>query len=529
MRNAVGADTGENVMKKNKEKRKLRYGTVSLLLCVLVIAFAVILNVIAAMLGMRYDWMYIELDTPAVYEISEDCWDYLEKYVISEVDRANEGKSEKQKIKIILCDTEKNIRSEQLYGYILDSVYEISDMFPGYFEIEYLNIWERPGEAASYGVTSTEDVVCVFGNRHQTVNLKNMYIIESDGYNSSAVAYNGEKIIASCLMRVTQNGDPMCYLTLNHGEVWGDYEFVRIIAEAGYTVGFLDLYNEDIPEDCELLITFDPKKDMAVNDETSAISEIEKLDRFMANGGKYMVFMSADTFASGGFENFEAFLASKGIKYMHESGDGGVEACYLIRDNANSLTTDGCTVLAKNAEMGTGASALKGIKAPNSFGNATCIAFSDSFNNDGKGNYKSADGKIVASPLIVTHDTAIAWAGGRAVARASEGEFALMTLSEQKCDNGKTGYLVASASVDFAAQESMRSAVLGNSRTLTEIIRYMGKDNAPANLVFKPFGETSIQSLTTRNANITTVFLVAIPAVACVAVGAVVLIRRRNR
>ena len=88
-------------MNKKTVKRKLRYGSVSLLLCVLVIASAVILNVIAAMLCMRYDWMYAELARPAIYEISDDCREYLEEYVIKEVDRANEGKSEKKKIKII--------------------------------------------------------------------------------------------------------------------------------------------------------------------------------------------------------------------------------------------------------------------------------------------------------------------------------------------------------------------------------------------------------------------------------------------
>ncbi len=516
-------------MKRNTRRRKLRYGTVSLLLCVLVIISAVIINIIAAVLSMRYDWMYVELDTPAVYEISDECREYLDEYVIGEVDRANEGKDKKEKIKVILCDTEENIKAEQLYGYILDSVYEISEMFPGYFEIEHLDIWERPSVAAAYGVTSTEDVVCVFGDRYQTVNLKDMYIIESDGYNSSAVAYNGEKMIASCLMRVTQKDDPVCYLTLNHGEIWGDYEFVRMIAEAGYTVAFLDLYSEEIPEDCSLLVTFDPKKDMAASDTTSSVSEIEKLEAYMAKGGKYMVFLSADTFASGGFDNLEAFLASKGIKYMHESVDGGVEACYMIRDNANSLTVDGCTVLSKNADAGIGASALGSLSAPNSFGNATCISFAEGFRSDGKGNYVSSDGKITAAPLLISHDTAIAWANGRAVARASEGEFTLMSVSEQKCENGETGYLVASASVDFAAQEAMQSAVLGNSRTLTEIIRYMGKDNAPSTLVFKPFGETDIQSLTTRNANITAIILAALPALACATVGAVVLIRRRNR
>ncbi len=516
-------------MKKVFTKRSLRHGSVSLMLSVLVIACAVILNVIAAMLCMRYDWMYVELQRPLAFEVSEDCYGYIGEYVIPEVDRANAGKAEKEKIRIILCDSEKNIRSEQLYGYILDSIEDICDRFEGYFEIEYLNIWERPSRAASLGVTSTEDVVCVFGDKHQTVNLKDMFLLESDGYEATPTAYNGEKMLASCLMSVTQKESPVCYLTVNHGEVFEDYEFVKMIAEAGYTVGFLDLFADEIPDDCDMLVTFDPKKDMAVSDGTSAVSEIERLEKYMSSGGKYMVFLSADTFASGGFENFEGFLASMGVKYMHEKQKDGVEGCYLVRDTANSLTVDGYTVLSENASVGKGAEALGGISVPNAFGNTTAIAYADGFVSDGKGNALSKDGRTSVSPVLVSHSSAIAWANGRAVARASDQAFMLMTVSERTGDDGEKGYLLACASVEFASEGAMQSSVLGNSRTLTQMIRYMGKENAPASLVFKPFGERNIQSVTTRDANITTVVMTSLPIVACATVGAVVLIRRKQR
>ena len=169
-------------MTKRSIKRRIRHGAVSLLLCALVIAGAVIVNVIAAKLCLRYEWMYAELKKPQLYKISEACRDYLGDYVISEVDKVNEGAAERQKIKIVLCDTEENILADELYSNILDSIKQISEMFPGYFEIEHLDIWERPSIASSYGVKSTEDVVCVFNGKHQTVNLRDMYIIESDGY-----------------------------------------------------------------------------------------------------------------------------------------------------------------------------------------------------------------------------------------------------------------------------------------------------------------------------------------------------------
>ena len=517
-------------MKKAFTRRKLRHGGISITLSVLIIACAVILNVIAAMLCMRYDWMYVELQRPIAFEISEDCYDYIEEYVISEVDRANEGKSEREKIRIVLCDSEKNIRSEQLYGYILDSIEDIAERFNGYFEIEYLNVWEQPTVAASLGVSSTEDVVCVFGDKHQAVNLKDMFLLESeDGYEATPTAYNGEKMLSAALMNVTQKESPVCYLTVNHGEIFEDYEFVKMIAEAGYTIGFLDLFEDEIPEDCDLLVTFDPKKDMTRGGGAGDVDEIARLEKYMSEGGKYMVFLSADTFASGAFEGLEGFLASMGVKYMHETDKDGIEGCYLIRDTANSLTVDGYTVLSENATVGKGANALGGINVPNAFGSTTAISYAEGFTPDGKGNAVSTDGKTTVSPVLVSHASAIAWANGRAVARAADEPFMLMTMSERVNDQGESGYLLACASTKFATESAMQSSVLGNSRTLTQIIRYMGKENAPASLVFKPFGEKSIQSITTRSANIITVTATALPMVTCAIVGAVVLLRRRQR
>lgn len=514
-------------MAKFFKKRGFKYGSVSLMLTVFVLAAVVIFNVIAAVLCMRYDWMYVEMFTPKVFSVSENCRDYISEYVIPEVDAVNKGSGEDKKINIIFCDTEENILDDDTLKYVAGSVYEIQGMFEGYIEIDYLDIWQNPSRAASYGVTLTTDVICEFNGRHETMNLTDFFIY-SYADQTAPVAYNGEKIIASCLMRVTQTDAPMCYLTVNHAEAYGDYEFIRNTVEAGYTVGFLDLYADEIPEDCDLLVTYDPKQDMTAGEAGSKTSEIAKLDEYMSKGGKYMVFLSANTFASGGFENLEGFLADWGVKYMHKAGEDSVEDCYLVRDNANSLTVDGYTVLARRAESGFGAEVLEGSDAPNAFGSSTYIVAPDMFEPDGKGNFVSEDGRMM-SPLLIAHSSAEAWANGRAVARASDGDFALMTMSKKECENGENAYLIASASVAFASEDHMQSSVLGNSRTLTEIIRYMGKDNAPSSLVFKPFDSVEIESLTTMTANTLTVFLAAAPALIIAVVGVFVLVRRKNR
>ena len=511
----------------------MRHGGVTLFLTILTIAAVIIVNMIAAALAGRYDWMFFDMNPTYVYDISDNFQDYVSEYVIPEVDRVNGEKTAQdgnaEKIKIIFCDDEKNIMEDSSQKYIHDSFYKLLDIFPQYMEIDYLDIWERPSVARAYGVTATTDVVFAFNDRHETLNVADFYITES-ATSSTITAYNGEKMIASALLRVTMKDSAVCYFTSNHGENFGDYEFMRAVVEAGYSMAFIDLSAEDIPEDCELLVTFDPKQDFVVADSVSGVSEIEKLDNYMNNGGKYMVFMSADSFSSGARANIEGFLAKWGVKYMHETSSEGIEHSYLIKDEMNSTTPDGYTVLSKNATAGLGGTIMKGLPESNVFGNCTCISFADGFESNGNGDYiKTIDGKErIVSALMLAQSSAEAWSGGRAVARASETPFVLMSVSSQKCDNGEEAFLFASASTDFASAGSMNSAVLGNSRTVTGIFHYIGRENAPVELVFKPFGSTVIESLPTFDANVLTVVLVAVPAVTFAILGVFVLVRRKH-
>ena len=516
-------------MNRHKNKRRLRYGSVALIITVLVIVAVVIVNVITSMLAQRYEWMYYDMSAEGIYAISDKCEEYISQYVIPEVDEVNSAiGGEKQKIKIIFCDDKKNIRADESLRYIHDSVYEIKDMFPDHIETDYINVWENPSLARDYGVSSTGDVICEFNGRYETMNFGDFYIFDQEDP-ETAVAYNGEKIIASCLMRVTQEYTPMCYFTANHGEDISDTTLMRFVVEAGYAVKFLDLSKNDVPEDCELLITLAPKQDMTVNDGVSGESEISRLEKYMARGGRYVVFLSADSFASGGHDNFEAFLADWGIKYMHKTGNDGVENCYLVKDPVNSLTVNGYTVLSENATEGRGSEAISGTNYPNAFANATCISFADGFVSDGKGNFvSSTNGARSVSPILVSHSQAQAFAGGIAVARADEDPFVLMSMSHQDNGEGRDSYLIAASSTEFASESLMQSAVLGNGRTFTEIIRYMGKDNAPSELVFKPFEGRGIESLTTSAANTITVVLTLIPAVTIAAAGTVILVRRKH-
>ena len=517
-------------MKNHIQSRNVKYGTVSIALTALAIVAVLVFNVIISLMATRYEWLYVSLSPASTFEISDECQEYLQEYVIDEAKAYNSDKSEAEKRKLVItfCEEEKVILKEDWKKYVYDSVIQIKELFPEYIEVNYLNIWENPSLAHEMGVSSITNVICSFGDRHEAVDMKDFYIYD-DAYSSTPIAYNGEKIIAAALMRAVQEESPVCYFTANHGESFDGYEFMRAVVESGYTMGFLDLANDPIPEDCDLLVTFDPKQDLVAANDVSSVSEVDKLEAYMNAGGKYMVFVSADTFVSGSRENFEGFLASWGITYAHEKGNDGAEKCYLIKDSSNSLSVDGYTVLAENVSSGKGGEIMADMPQNNVFSNSTCIKFAANFTENGNGSYTATVvGNVrTVSPLIVSHVSAEAWAGGRAVARASENPFVLMAISEQECANGEKACLVATASVNFASDDHMKSAVIGNSRTVMGIFKYMGRENAPANLTFQYFAGTEIESLTTKTANTVTVVLALIPVVICAAAGVAVLVRRR--
>ncbi len=507
-------------------KKKLRHGSVALIITVLAFVAVVILNIIIGMLASRYDWMYLDINSDTVYSISDDCREYVRKFVIPEIDRVNTSQASQQKIKIVFCDTPENINADEHLASIYDSVDELKEMFPEHIEIKHLNIWEQPSVAREYGATSTGDIICEFGTRHETVNFADFYLVDPND-NSTIIAYNGERTIAACLVKITEAAPPNCYFTVNHGEEIENVSLMRTLIDAGYTVNFLDLSTKEIPDDCELLVTYAPKRDMSANEGDR--SEAQKVDEYMLNGGKYMVFISADTFAAGEHKNFEDLLERWGVDFMHKTSNDGIEQSCHIRDRYNSLTVDGYTVLSENASRGKASEVLSDKGYSNAFSNSTCIEFGRDFVSDKKGNYvKEQNGvKKTAFPLLVTHSTAEAWMGGITVARADEQPFVLMSMTVSERDDGKIGHLMACASTEFAAKDGMQSAVLGNSRVITEIVKYMGRESAPVELTFKSFGTSEIESLTTRTANIYTAILTVIPTLAVAIAGAVVLVRRR--
>lgn len=104
----------------------------------------------------------------------------------------------------------------------------------------------------------------------------------------------------------------------------------------------------------------------------------------------------------------------------------------------------------------------------------------------------------------------------------------LMTLTEQSNADGGRSYVGVCASVDFASEDFLQSAVYGNTDTMMRLFTTIGKTNTPEGLTIKPFQSKGISTITTAQMWRWTLILTLIPAVVCTALGITVLVRRRR-
>ena len=507
-------------MKIKLNDRQLKFGGVSLTITVLVIAAIVIFNAAFTALAYRFS-IYTSMGRDSTYEISDNCISYIRETVIPKL----EGD---EKIKIYFCNDESEIKDNAYQAKILHSARELEEAFSDNIEVKFINVWENPSFGRKYGITSSSDVAIVYGERYQIIARSDFFYFNEA--TNEATAYNAEKRFAAGLLKVVRENNPMCYLTVNHGELLESYELLYMLADAGYNYNYLDLLNYDIPEDCDLLLTFDPRQDLAKKDSVSGISEVEKLEKYLLEGGDLWFFASADTFLSGPLTNFETVLSKYGVKFAHSENSDGIEECLQVRDMNNSVGVGGYTFFSKNASNNKADSVLSHIKANSIISNATAILAADGFIKQADGSFATSDGKTTLSPILISNAGAQGWAGGRIVQKSTEEDpFVFMTLSSSVCENGKESAILACSSTLFASEAAIQSTVYGNSMVLSSISKHTGNSDSPIMLIAKPFPTTEMNTLTTKNATIITVLSAVIPALAVAITGAVILIKRKNR
>ena len=594
-------------MKKQYNGKKLRYGSSSAILTAAIVATAVLLNVCVSALSGIASWMYLDMTAEDMYTVSDECFELLETEAITMVDEIraynkeyNENggrpsdsgsglpseeedaetefvaRDENITINIYFMDDRDVLLESSSMHYVLNTALEIEKKFPEYVKVSHINIDKNPSAVQKFLTTSLStiektDVVVEFGTEFRLIGQTRFFFLDST--TNEVTAYNGEKQFASAILAVTRAESPICLVDMAHGEAFHDYSLLYTLEDAGFEIASTKEYltdetiknvEEEYGGDVRLILIYNPNSDFLVSrtdaggNAVSDIDEIDTLDRFLDGKSSMMVFMSPQ---SPVLPNLEEYLEEWGISFDRHT-EGNSVSPYMIKDTANSLTSDGFSPVAQYVTTGLGGqitSDMRNVSFPKKliFRNAMSISYSNTYQKTTYDPSNSDDTSVEASSepyvygsyysngvsrtiydLFVSSSDAVAMANGKTVASAGEYDpFRFMTVScemrlTQEDNYGastvqENSYVIACGSTDFATEAYLQSAVYGNTDFLLSALTVIGREPVPVGLIHKAFGDYSIDSLTTSAATAWTVALTAIPTVAALVTGVVILVKRK--
>ena len=534
-------------MKLNKMKggstlsRSFRYGSVSTILSIVLIASIVLVNIIFSMLAQKFNWYY-DMTAKKLFSLSDECLESL--------------KDVSEDVTIYFCDFRDNLEADPYQNYILHTALELSDKMPN-IHVEYLDIWSNPTSVDRFKRGESDpiyshSVIVESGTEWRTYQLRAFFTFNSSTDNTPW-AYSGEKVFASAILAVTKADSPIACITANHGELFSA-SLRDLLVTTGYQFQPIDLLAEEIPEDCRLLVIYNPVSDF-VSDfgGVSDKSEIKKIDKFLHGLNAMMVFLNPD---NPELPVLEEYLEEWGIDFMRHTNAMDVTTACKVKDDMQSLTQDGLTILGQYTTAGLGASIHKnmrtgGVPPKIVFKNVMPIQYAEGYKTVSYlpedveetseasnqhftyGSYSSsANVSREIYDVFVSHSSAKLVSGGAEVGSATEIDpYRLMTVSrEQRMidnTNADSSYVWACGSIDFAGQEFLHSNTFGNADLLMYSLHTMGKEFVPVEIEFKVFDNTDIEGLTTAQADQYTWTLILVPAVIMFASGVYVIVRRK--
>ena len=596
----------------NGWERKLRHGSASLGLCIIVLVAVLLLNVGMTALCTSQFW-FIDL-TPqstytvyqetnnlqkqvGLYTLMDETVDYLE-YIF---DQANKDREEPVKVDIIFCDEPDQLTKTDAMRYVYYTALALQKKFPDSINVSWRDVWSNPSSVDMYRSTSystiySSNVIVASGTEFRVSSARAFYTYDSESNTDVPVGYNGQKQFVKQILDVTGAEAPICCLTVNHGEPfaqldlndranWPEYsEFMNVIEGAGYEIQYLNLETDEIPENCRLILTFDPQTDFvsAFGNENVTISETKKLDAFLDKSYSFMVFMDADT---PYMPNLEEYLTFWGIEYQRANGQNAtgetVKGNYTVTDPTHALDGVGNTFIGQYPfGRGIGAAAMSDIVSAGTqpkviFGNAIPVAFSSTYDRG----YVMADEESGTPAYTYAYASRDGWnrmiydvfragtaenpanysvtsAGevltdGNGVPMGGSGVFNVMTISAERRTVGEgmgyttvnqPSFVCAVGSTEFAKNALLGSTSYGNTDALLSILRYVGKEVNPVGLSFLALYDMQIDEAQHMQTDSTTgvtsvargiitatVILTVLPALTMTVAGVVVLVRRKTR
>jgi len=291
-----------NIMNSFKNK-KVRYGSFSTLMIVVVIAILVIINLVAGRLNLSYD-----MTANKLYSLSQESKDELAKLnedvTIYALVRSGEENS-------MFSNAVGQMTFKQLLQEYVNSNSHISVVYKDpYLYPQFAVKYEDSGQSLP-----DSTVIIESAKRFRVINPNDMITTDYDQqtYQPYVKSIDIEPQITNAIDYVTADNTSIIYTFTNDGESPVADSLKSQITLANYDIKTFDVLTQDIPSDCAILLLTQPTRDWS---ETAAT----KVKAYLQNGGRAL-FAINYTFTD--MPNLDSVLQAYGIslgKYVVVEG-----------------------------------------------------------------------------------------------------------------------------------------------------------------------------------------------------------------
>ena len=255
--------------------RKFRYGTLSTVLTLLVVAAVVLVNVEASLLNDRFP-LNLDLTSDKLFTLSEES-----RQVAQSIDAD---------IDVVVFAGEENFSdatTDSTAGSIMRQFYELMKQYEtqsgGHVKTTYLDVVANPTLASQYSEYEVQsgDILFIGNGKHKKANINDLASYNTSSYYSTTISGSQvEKIVASNLVNISSEYTPVVALLTGHDEASYSLQGIQSVLSANnYEVREIDITgSEELGDDINTVVIAAPSKDYTDD-------EIKKIREWMNNGG----------------------------------------------------------------------------------------------------------------------------------------------------------------------------------------------------------------------------------------------------
>ena len=558
-------------LKTLSESKKLKYGTLNVILIAIVVAVVIMANSIITVLTEAFNWR-VDMTEEQLYTVSDE--------LVTLLDTVSDG----TEIDIIFCCDEDEAEGNFIdpstgtgsaLAYVHATATQIEDRLDNVTVLYKDTVNDHDFlKKFDVGLNATESSVIVarkdkngkYGTMYKVYHATSFYTFAEDSAGATTLyGYSGERTFASAIISLTYTETPTAYFVTGHGETvpyslsTGEYnvpELAEIFLDCGFSVRYIYLgddekqftcpekncgetwgkkeigksqsfdcacgksyktyeveFNEErvIPDNARAIIINNPTSDYSAN-------ELDKLSNYLINKqGTIMCFTDPVKENTAKLKNLHDFI-------KNETGVTVKDAEYVVDSDSSTQGEiyDFKGVVANNnaAKAYLGVLSNFGAKQP-MLKNSGVLEIDPKYIRDEAFSDVLAD--RVTLPLIQTDSDAVY--NGEAKAHTVVSVTALTTMYKNE---EVQSYFVVAPSSEFVSDKYLANTMYANNDVLLGLIHSTTAANVPVDLDFKEFANYQLD-ISTSQATTVFVCLVTIMPLIAVGVGIVVIVRRKRR